>query len=360
MKESRRRFFSLMAGAALSAKALANIVDAETISGAPPMGPFYGNVNEHRELILPNGLKKDSLIAITAPASPTSPGEIARTVSALKRIGYRIEIGNTITRRNTGEHRYFSGPDDERVAEFMQYIEREDVNCILCARGGYGIMRILPMIDFHKIRQFPKIIVGFSDITALLIAIEKLSGVASYHGPVAVSTFDSFTLDYFQKVLSTREIFQPIIIGGNDIKTVVDGYGKGRLVGGNLSMLVSTLGTPYEIDTTNSILFIEEVSEHPYKIDRMLTQLWLAGKFQQASGVALGAFQNLHSRRPFYPNRSFTIYEIISQIIKPLNIPCILGLPVGHIKGQITLPIGIEAEIDTKKGTFTILRTAVK
>lgn len=360
MKESRRKFLMQAATAALAVNAYAMPVDSRVIPGACPKNNFPENEIKQREITTPKGLSKDSLIAIAAPASPTSPGEIARTVSTLKKLGYKVEVGRTINRRNTGEFRYFSGTDDERAEEFMGFAERKDVDCILCARGGYGIMRILPLIDYMTIRDNPKIIIGFSDITALLIAVEKLSGVATYHGPVAVSSFDSFTIENFQRVLNTVEKFKPIVFNGNDIKTIVEGNASGRLVGGNLSMIVSTLGTPYEIDTYNSIFFLEEVSEHPYKIDRMLTQLWLAGKFQQASGVALGAFHNLNSRRPFYPNRSFTIFEIISQLIKPLGIPTILGLPVGHIKGQITLPIGVEAEINTKKQTFTIIQSPVK
>jgi len=215
-------------------------------------------------------------------------------------------------------------------------------------------------MDYEVIKNNPKIIIGFSDITALIIAIHQLTGMVCFHGPVAISSFGEFSEKYFLKVIFKNEEFEPFDIKLKDTITINSGVAEGVLIGGNLSMLVSTLGTMYEFDATDSILFIEEVSEHPYKIDRMLTQLWLAGKLQQAKAVAFGEFKGLNAKKSFYPGGSFTIKQVIESRCLELGIPAIIGLPVGHDKSNITMPLGIKARLDTEKKLLTFLESPVK
>jgi muramoyltetrapeptide carboxypeptidase len=313
--------------------------------------------------LLPSALKKGSTIGITAPASGVDNAEIQEGVALLKASGYSIVLGNTLTRK----HGYLSAPDVDRASEFMEFIERPDIDCILCARGGYGVMRILPMLDFGVIRANPKIIIGYSDITALLVAITKLSNVITYHGPVASSTFDSFTVDYFKKALHLNEPrealkdeeFTPISFSDSRMSTLSKGIAKGRLTGGNLSMIVATLGTPYEIDTKDSLLFLEDIAEEPYRIDRMLTQLWLAGKLQQCSGIILGQFKNCEAKRIPGFEVSFSLQQVLESRITSLGIPAVYGLPIGHVKSKMTIPLGVMAELDAGNKTFTILERPV-
>ena len=226
------------------------------------------------------------------------------------------------------------------------------------------------MLDFTAIKKNPKIIIGYSDITALLIAIYNQTKIVTFHGPVASSTFDSFTLDYFVKTLfrsKSSEIpepvselsFAPITFSDSRLITLTGGTARGQLVGGNLAMLVSTLGTPYEVDTKGAIFFIEEVSEEPYKIDRMLTQLWLAGKFQNCAGIALGQFKNCEATSRAGFDLSFTLQQVLESRIQSLGIPSVYGLPFGHVKSKMTLPIGIQAELNATDKTFTIIERSV-
>ncbi len=316
-------------------------------------------VHSELPIILPPALKKGAKLAITAPASPTTYWEMRYSLKELKRIGLEIEVGDTIKKRQS-KYRYLSASDEERASEFMDFINRDDIDGIMCGRGGYGVMRILPMLDFDAIARNPKPVIGYSDITALLIAIYNKTRIVTFHGPVAISTFNDYTMNHFRKILLNSEKFEPVKSSYSTMETFVEGKASGRITGGNLSMLVGTLGTPYEIDTKDSLLFIEDVSEHAYKIDRMLTQLLLAGKIQDANGISIGYFKGLNSRRPFYPGGSFTIKEVLDQLIKPIGKPTILGMPIGHVKSKLTMPIGIQAVMDAVERTFTILETSVE
>ncbi len=306
------------------------------------------------EKIFPAKLFPGARIAITAPASPTSEYDIRHAVRFFKKMGCKVEVGQTIKNHKL-KWRYFSASEQERAEEFMSYIEREDINCILCGRGGYGVMRILDKLDFEVIKKNPKIIIGFSDITALLNSISKITGIVSFHGPVASSSFSNFTKKSLQDVIFNTE--QPFEISYQRASSLNEGTCQGRLVGGNLKMIASTIGTPFEIDTRDSILFLEDTGEHPYKIDRMLTQLKLSGKLDECNGFIFGTFKKLNQRVPFYPNKSFTLSEVIDQVIKPLGKPVLIGMPFGHIKNKITLPIGSLAMIDTEKKLLRLLES---
>jgi muramoyltetrapeptide carboxypeptidase len=357
MKLTRRDFLTLIGtGIASSYILKSDIIDKQE-------NIFYNNDsninnNFHGNLILPKGLSEGSVIAISAPASPTSMGEIRFGMKFFSKLGCKIKVGDTIKNYET-KNRYFSATDNIRCEEFMNYVKDTDVDCILCGRGGYGSMRLLNSLDFEAIKNNPKIYIGFSDITALITSIYRLCNIVTFHGPVAVSGFNEFTSENLQKIIFLQKEFKPVKVKVPDLIILNKGTATGKLVGGNLSIISSTLGTPYEIDTEDSILFIEEVSEEPYKVDRMLTQLHLAGKFDKCKAIVFGYFKNLNVKRNFWPSWSFTVKQILESRIIPLGIPSVIGLPIGHNSNNLTLPLGINAEINTKDKSFTILEQAV-
>ncbi|HRP02888.1 MAG TPA: LD-carboxypeptidase [Candidatus Kapabacteria bacterium] len=302
--------------------------------------------------ITPKGLIKGSKIAFTSPASSTSMGEIASTVNFYKKMGCEVVIGDTI-KLQKNNYRYFSAPDKQRAEEFMKYIEDKTISAIVCGRGGYGSGRILQHLNFDIIKNNPKIIIGFSDITILLLAISKLTGLVTYHGPVASVKLNNFTISNLLNSIFYKEKFDDIKL--SDIKIMNDGIVEGEIIGGNLTMIISSMGTPYEIDTKNKILFIEDVSVNAYEIDRMLTQLYNANKLQESHAIVFNGFKNINTRRPFYPNKGYSIKEVIEQIVKPLGKPLIYDFEFGHESNMVTLPIGINIRLDLNKKLLSFL-----
>ncbi len=354
--KNRRDFIKQLASGAIALGAASNLT-ARTLE----FEPFKGleqkiNGNEQiRNIILPPALKSGSLIAIASPASPVSAWNLSNTVNILKKQGFTVEIGR-IAKNQKNDNNYFAASDQERADELMQFFECPEISAIMCARGGYGVMRVLDKLDYNVIKKNPKIIIGFSDITALLNAIYAKCSLVAFHGPVAVSSWNDFSLSSFKKTLTVGELFSAKI---DEMQVINDGIAEGVIQGGNLRIISSTMGTPYEIQTDGAILFLEDVSEHAYEIDRMLSQLLLAGKMKNIKGIVFGKFKNLHTRKSFYPNRGKTIFEVINEICKPLGVPLVYEFPFGHITNKITLPIGIKARIDTKSKTFSLLEQAV-
>jgi len=319
----------------------------------------YVQIPQDLELICPAPMKKGSVVAVTAPASPTNLWEIHNGINFFKKMGCKIISGKSVNERQY-KYKYFSASDEERAKEFMGFIQDKSVDCILCARGGYGSMRILPLLDYEVIRQNPKIIIGFSDITILINSILKKSGVVTFHGAVASTYFQQQSVEIIKKLIFNNQKFTPVKITFPTVQTLASGVAEGQLVGGNLTMLISSLGTPYEIDTQGKILLIEEVQEEPYKIDKMLSHLWLAGKLQEAAGIVVGYIKNIDSKRNFFPDYSFTIREVFESRIKPLQIPAIIGLPFGHFDNKLLLPLGVKAELNASLKTLTLLQPGTK
>jgi muramoyltetrapeptide carboxypeptidase len=316
------------------------------------------NYGSSSPILFPPGLDSGSTVAITAPASPVSAGQIQPAVRFFKSMGLKVEVGNTISKVDF-KNKYFSAPDEERAEELMSFAKRSDVSCIMTGRGGYGVMRILPMLDFEEFKRKPKIVIGFSDITALLLAINKKSNMITFHGPVASSQMNSFQSDFIKKLLFRTKSFEPVVIKDRSAIVLSEGTAQGKLIGGNLSIFSSTVGTPFEPNTDGAILFLEETREEPYKLDRMLTQMKLAGKFDNLRGVAFGCMNKIDTRKNFFPGRSYTVREIIMSFFGDLKIPVVSGLPFGHDKYNATLPIGAMAELNAKDQSLTILQAAV-
>ncbi len=357
---NRRTFLTSLGGGLLGAASLkasligVSAADVTHALSAPDV--LHVPLNE-KNFVMPKGLREGSTVAVTAPASGINPGDATKNIALLKSLGLNVIVGQAIYRRNG----YLSAPDEDRAIEFMEFIERKDIDCIMCARGGYGVMRILPLLDFETIRKNPKIIIGYSDITALLIAITTMTGIVTYHGPVASSEFDTFTTEQFKKTLFTNNTIPDNNTAAHETSiTITKGKVTGRLVGGNLSMIVSTLGTPYEIDTRGAILFMEEIEEEPYKIDRMLTQLWLAGKLQTCAGFAIGQFKNCEAKnRTTVTTLKTSLKQVLHARIGSLGVPAVYGLPFGHVKSKMTLPLGIMAELNADEKTLSYIETAV-
>lgn len=296
-----------------------------------------------------------STIGLISPASAENPDKIEQGIEYLKSLGFNVKSGEHIY----DKWGYLAGSDKDRASDLMNMFMDKDVDMILCIRGGYGTMRILPYIDFEIIRENPKIFAGFSDITTLLNSIFQKCNLITFHSPMATSNLsDPYTLKSFIDTLENG--YNPYTITNpEDIELVtsVPGTAKGRLAGGNLCLMASTLGTPYEVDTNDKILFIEDVSEEPYSIDRMLTQLLLAKKLQCCKGFILGQFKNC--TLPNY-ERSLTLDEVIGDRILSLKKPTVSNFMCGHSYPKLTLPIGANAVLDADKKEIKITEAVVK
>lgn len=300
-------------------------------------------------------LKIGNTIGLISPASPETPDKIKKSIEFLKSQGFNVKEGNHLYHK----WGYMAGQDKDRAKDFMDMFEDTEIDMILCIRGGYGSMRILPFIDYKTIRKNPKIFVGFSDITSFLNTIASRCGLITFHGPMGSSNFeDTETLKSFLSTLMNG--YRPYSLvnpSGIKLNRNISGKAIGRIVGGNLSLIASTLGTPYEVNTKNNILFIEDVNEEPYVIDRLLTQLHLAGKLQECSGFIIGQFTGCSL--PNY-EKSLTLNEVLVDRVLKLNKPTLSNFMSGHDYPKLTLPIGAKAMIDCDKGEISILEPVVK
>ncbi|WP_261936794.1 S66 peptidase family protein [Sphingomonas bisphenolicum] len=265
-----------------------------------------------------------------------------------------------------GRYGYLAGTDADRAADVNAMFADPQVRAVFAVRGGWGCARILPRLDFAAIRKNPKLLVGFSDITALHLAFAAKAGFTTIHGPNAASSWGAFSWDAFRAVAfdaATPTFSTPV--GHDDrlaqrtgrIRTFRPGVARGRLLGGNLTVLAALMGTAYLPDFTGAILFIEDVSEQPYRIDRMLTQLSLAGILGKLAGVAFGQCTDCGPGGASYGG--FTLSEVLQQHLEPLGIPAFQGGQFGHVANQYSLPLGVAAEMDAEAGTIRLLEAAV-
>ncbi len=260
---------------------------------------------------------------------------------------------------------YLGGTDRDRAADVNAFFADPSVKGILAVRGGWGCARLLPHLDFATIGAHPKILLGYSDLTALLLAIHAKTGLVTFHGPVGISKWTPFNVDHVKRVLFAGEAvtFENVKEAGdflvpveNRIRTITPGVARGRLAGGNLSVLSAIVGSGYLPEWEGRILFIEDVEEKLYRIDRMLTQLSLAGILSKVRGVVVG---NCTKCEPGEGYGSLTLEEILDDHLKPLGVPAWSGAMFGHVDRQFTLGEGIEVEIDAGRGTIRMLEPAV-
>jgi muramoyltetrapeptide carboxypeptidase len=337
---------------------------AAALSGAASLAPLStAYATSGSKIRKPRRLAKGDTVGLIAPASNAGEDESIRfTVDLVQSLGFHVKEGKYLYRRN----QYLAGTDQERAEDVNTMFDDDEVDAIFCTRGGYGTPRILPYLDYDLIANNPKVFLGFSDNTAILAAMHVKSGLIGFHGPNMGQNLSDYTLAEFKKVLvnpsPTAYIGQAPAIESregfvertNRITRITGGIATGHLVGGNLSLVATLIGTPYEPDFRGSILFLEDTSEAPYRIDRMLTQLWLAGKLQQAAGIAFGKFTRADDE-----GNTFSIEEVVRMRCEPLGIPVIRGLMIGHVQDKTVVPIGLPAKLDADAGTLQLLEAAV-
>ncbi|MBQ6710796.1 MAG: LD-carboxypeptidase [Clostridia bacterium] len=298
-------------------------------------------------MIRPKSLQPGDRLAVLCGSSPTS-----KTSDELMQAVRDMGLEPVLYPSATAKHGFLSGVDAIRAADINAAFADPSIKGIVCTRGGYGFHRILPLLDWKTIKKNPKIFGGYSDVTAMLNALNQICGMESYHMPMVGAWGDGLD-EYsapFVKSMLFGEPVEYVNPEGSPITTLVPGKAKGRLCGGNLSLLAASLGTPYEIDTKGKILFIEEIGERPYKVDGMLTHLRNAGKFDDAAGIILGGFTNCADKEGVIGGLS--LEDIYGELIVPAGKPTISGVVCGHCSPTMSLPMGRLFKMDAAAGTF--------
>ena len=294
---------------------------------------------------LPARLQPGARIGIVAPAGPFDDETFGRGVRILKKMGYEVFVPPELL----DARGYLAGSDGRRARFVNQLFADESINAIVCARGGYGSVRILQLLDYEAIAHNPKVFIGFSDITVLLNVFLNRCGMATFHGPVVTSLADApdATRNALVKAISSDTRIEIQLPGGTAVKP---GLGTGTVCGGNLTTLCHLVGTPYMPDFSGRILLLEDRAEAPYRIDRMLVHMKLAGCFENLTGIVLGSFEDCGSME--------TILNIVSDVFAAHPIPILAGLDVGHGKNNLTIPFGVEATLDADRHILSYRQAA--
>jgi len=293
-------------------------------------------------------------IGLVAPASPAEASKVEKAVAYLENLGYKVKAGESVY----SSMGYLAGSDELRACDFNNMFADDGVDAVFCLRGGYGSQRILDMVDYSLIGRKPKIFMGYSDITALLNTIYQRCGLITFHGPMGGDFAGGLGKPTKAAMKKALECAEPIgELTNPDLPEVLsEGTARGKLVGGNLSIVAASMGTRYEIDTRNRILVLEDVFEEPYSIDRMLNHLRLAGKLEDAAGIVLGDWGDT---QPEEPEKSLSLEEVLESAFSDIGKPVLKGYKIGHCKPNLTVPIGAMAELDTDGRSFRILESAV-
>ncbi|UAL53734.1 MULTISPECIES: S66 peptidase family protein [Metabacillus] len=295
-------------------------------------------------MIKPQALKKGDTIGIISPASPPNKENLKRSLSFLEETGLKFKLGKHIER----EYGYLAGTDEERAEDIHTMFQDQEVKAIICACGGFGTARMASLLDYDLIQKNPKIFWGYSDITFLHTAIRQKTGLVTFHGPMLSSDFGEeagvlpITKQYFHQLfenspLTYNESLSPLEI-------MIEGKASGELVGGNLSLITSSVGTAFEIDSKEKLLLIEDIDEEPYAVDRMLNQLYMSGKLTDAAGILVADF---HNCVPQKRKNSIPFDEVLAHYIKLAGKPALRGFKIGHCSPNISVPLGTHAEMNT-------------
>ncbi len=318
-----------------------------------------------KSIIKPARLKKGDKIGLIAPGFQIREDQLEKSIQNLKLFGFQAVYSN----RLLGKSGYFSGTDLERADDINDFFANPEIKGIMAIKGGYGCARILNLLDYQTIRKNPKVIIGFSDVTALLNAIYQETGLITFHGPVSQTIYRDYNAMQFKRIIMNPAKYTLIESSPDDLKLslenpeynryiITKGKAEGQLIGGNLSVFVSMTGTKYQLDCKGKIVFIEDLDEEPYRIDRMLTQLIESGMLQQASGIVFGICKGCNTSKSKIPD-SFSLKDVVEDRIKPLGIPACYGLSFGHNIHNFTIPVGIDAKLDTEKMTVELMENAV-
>lgn len=366
---TRRHFFKIAATASISAfappfnlsRGTGDILKqgVQGMQGRKNLKPLAP-----RPLVKPARLKPGSVVGIVSPAGATFVREELDVVQdAVRGLGLVPRLAPHLLDR----YGYLAGKDKDRATDINQFFADSQVAAILPIRGGWGCSRILPYLDYEIIRKNPKIIVGFSDITALILGITARTNLVTFHGPHGLTSWNPAQTEYFRRVLFSAQAVNFQNLKDPDdadrlmqvkyrIQTITPGRVRGRLIGGNLSVLSGIVGSPYLPDPSGAILFLEDTNENIYRLDRLMTQLKLAGIFDRLAGFIFGQCPGC---APDADYGSLTLEEVVWNHIQPLGIPAWYGATIGHIDTILTLPIGLEVEVDANAGTIRMLEPAV-
>ena len=311
-----------------------------------------------RKRLLPPPLSKGDTIALVSPSSATDdPFDLQLAQEAMQALGFQVRTGAHYAARRG----HLAGTDAERAGDLNAMFADKEVKAIICARGGSGAARLLPLLDYDAIRRNPKVLLGYSDITALHCAIQARTGLVTFHGPIGSGSWNRFNVDQFQRLFFNRELMQyqnlseagdELVPRRNRTVAITGGKAQGELIGGNLTVLTALAGSSYLPDFSGKILFLEDVSEAPYRIDRMFSTLKLMGVLDRIAGLIFGECTDCN---PGDGYGSLTLPQIFDDYLKPLKIPAYRGAMIGHISQQFIVPVGGKVEMDADAGTFRLL-----
>jgi muramoyltetrapeptide carboxypeptidase len=300
--------------------------------------------------VKPPALRPGDTVGIVAPASNIKRDLLEAGCDTLRKLGYKAIYSDSILSQDL----YFAGTLERRLRELEDMFTRDDVRAVLCARGGYGCNYLLNRLSLDKIRAHPKIFAGYSDITSLLTWITDATGLVTFHGPMVTKDFsqpDGVDLPSWQAALSGLSGWDLCAGEDSGIRPLVEGEADGVLYGGCLSMLSASLGTPYEVQTSGTVLFIEDVATRPYQVDRMLMQLKLAGKFDAVRGIVFGEMLDCQQTQ----NQGYTLDEVILRVVGGLGVPLASGLRSGHVsRSNVTLPLGVRTSLSVRSSGVRI------
>jgi muramoyltetrapeptide carboxypeptidase len=317
--------------------------------------------SQARPNIKPKRLVAGDTVGLVLPASAAfESDEVQFGKDQMEALGFHVQIGA----HAFDKYGYFAGRDRDRADDINRFFADDRIAGVVCYTGGWGSPRVLPYLDFDLIARKPKVVIGYSDITALINAIHQKTGLITFHGPVGGSLFDPYTIENFRRVVMTAEPAgllptppkkaNELVDRTNRIVKLAPGKATGRLAGGNLTLVSMLMGTPYEVDTKGTILFLEDTHEEPYRIDRMLTQLALGGSLARVAGFVWGRCTDCK-----YTGPTFSLEEILRDRFSNLGVPAISGLSFGHIEQKLVMPIGVQATLDADAGTVSINESAV-
>jgi len=306
----------------------------------------------------PKALQKGQKVGIVSPSAATADRmEFTYAQEAMEALGLEVKLGENLKNR----FGHLAGTDQERAEDLNAMFADPEISAIVCLRGGSGAARILPLLDYQVIKANPKALMGYSDITALHCAIQSQTGLISFHGPNGSGSWNSYHVSQFQQVFFEQKLVSfknqigkgdDLVAKGNRIQTLTSGSIDGKILGGNLTVLTALSGTPYYPDFQDSILFIEDVGEDPYRIDRMMSTLQLNGTLSKIKGFIFGQCSEC---KPGSGYGAFTVDQLMDHYILPLGIPAYIGAMIGHIPKQFILPIGAKVRMNANSGTITML-----
>ena len=359
MPPTRRAFLHQSLAAPLAASGLAAQAPARPPASPPAAAQSRTAPSGVRK---PRRLRPGSVVGVIDPASALwDPVDVDIVVESLAALGLKAKLGAHLLDRRG----YLAGRDEDRAADVMAMFADPDVSAVHALRGGWGCARLLPHLDFETIGRNPKILLGYSDITALLLPVVARGGFVTFHGMNGASEWNRFNVDWFRRVLMQGELVtmtnpqsagDQLVPTVNRTRTITPGRARGRLLGGNLTVLSAIAGSDYLPRWDGAILFLEDVQEAPYRIDRMFMQLKLAGILDQVKGVIWGRCTKCSPGEGY---GSLTIGDILDDYVKPLNVPAWEGAQIGHIDRQFIMPLGVQAEIDAERGSIRLLEAAV-